>query len=249
MPVLPASVRVALWASAALHGHADLAEVSRRALPDIDEVQGLDGALTWWRDVAEQVVLVALPRPGQLHGMPSGPPDMLAAAAQAEEVLFVPGVGGALVPQVTSFGPEGDQGWRVDWRSYSSDPMPRHVVQAMSVSEVELRLRTTLATLTDQLSMTPGSPMAGAAAETEARRGVRDRWGMPPGMPKRCTRVVELAGSVLHLSDIGLSEGMQSIDSSSTTSREVLLRQLRDEACAALATASNVAALSYAGWA
>lgn len=232
-----------------MNGRAEMTEVERQGLPDIDEVQGLEAALRGWNNVGEQVVLVALPRPGHHHGMPSGPVDLLAAAQAAEEVIFVPGVGGALVPRVSSFGPAGDQGWRVDWQPYSCDPMPRHVVQAMSVSEVELRLRTTVAQLTDQLSLTPGTPMAGAAAELSARRGVHDAWGMPPGLPRRCVKVVELAGSVLHLSDLGLAEGMQSVDSASTTAREALLRQLRDEAASALATATNVAALSYAGWA
>jgi len=228
----------------------ELTDVGSRALPDIDEVQGLDLALGWWRDVGEQVVLVALPRPGQHRGMPSGPVELLDAAHRAEELVFVPGIGGALVPAISSFGPADDQGWRIDWQSYGCDPMPRHVVQAMSISEVELRLRTTLAELTDQLSLTPGTPMAGAAMEVFARRGVDDdAWGMPPGLPRRCVRVAELAGSVLHLCDLGLSDRMQSVDSASTTAREAVLRRLRDEAAGALATATNVAALSYAGWA
>ncbi|MGB7448263.1 MAG: hypothetical protein WA892_03955 [Ornithinimicrobium sp.] len=249
MPVLPASVRVALWASAALNSHADLSGLDAHALPDIDEVRGLGEALRGWRDVGEQVVLVALPRPGRHHGLPAGPADMVAAALASEEVVFVPGVGGALVPQVSAYGPEGDQGWRIDWTAFSADPVPRHIVQAMSVSEAELRLRTTLAQLTDRLSMTPGSPMAGAAAEVFARRGMGEDWGLPSGLPRRCAKVVELAGAVLHLSDVGLSDGMQSVDSASTTTREAVLRQLRDAASDALVTATNVAALSYAGWA
>jgi hypothetical protein len=249
MPVLPASVRVALWASASLNGRSGQADVVARALPDIDAVQGLDEALGWWRDVGEQVVLVALPRPGRHGGMPSGPAEMVAAALAAEELLFVPGVGGALVPQISDYGPADDTGWRIDWTPFSCDPVPRHVVQAMSVSEAELRLRTTLAQLTDRLSLTPGSPMAGAAAEALARRGIREDWGLPEGLPRRCAKVVELAGAVLHLSDVGLSDSMQSVDSASTTAREPVLRQLRDEASEALATATNVAALSYAGWA
>jgi len=249
MPVLPASVRVALWASAAFNGWADLSEVGRQALPDIDEVVGLGPALASWRDLGEKVVLVALPRPGHSHGMPAGTPEMLAAAHAAEEAVFVPGLGGALVPRVSPFGPEGDQGWLVDWQSYACDPVPAHVVQAMSISEAELRLRTTLAELTERLTATPGSPMAGAAAEIGARRGLHQSWGLPPGLPRRCAKVVELSGSVLHLGDIGLADDMQSVDSAATTAREVLLRQLRREAAEALSTATNVAALSYAGWA
>ncbi len=248
MPELPASVRVALWASAAINGQADLDSAAARALPDLDDISGLTPTLRLWRDVGERVVLVALPRPGHLRGMPSGPVEMTTAAQDAQEMVFVPGLGGASVPQIDEYGPGGDQGWRVTWTAYPSDPMPQHVVAAMSVADVELRLRTTLAELTSQLEMKPGSPMAGAAAEVFARRRVSTSWGMPSGMPTRAARVIELAGSVITLSDIGLADGMQTVDSSSTQGREMVLRRLHDEAAAALSVATNVAAMHYAGW-
>lgn len=248
MPELPASVRVALWASAALNGHGDLDSVAVKALPDMDDVTGLSRCITLWRDVGERVVLVALPRPGHLAGMPSGPVEMTAAAHKVHEVVFVPGLGGALVPDISDYGPAGDRGWRADWTAYPSDPMPQHVVQAMSVADVELRLRTSLAELTSHLEMTPGSTMAGAAAEVFARRRVSASWGMPDGLPSRCGRVIALAGSVITLSDIGLQDAMQSVSSASTQSREVLLRRMHDEAAAALAVATNVAAMHFAGW-
>lgn len=248
MPDLPASVRVALWASAAFNAAADLDSVAFKALPDIDDISGLHACLTLWRDVGERVVLVALPRPGHLAGMPSGPVEMTTAAQEVQEVVFVPGLGGALVPEISSYGPDGDRGWRADWTAYPSDPMPQHVVQAMSVADVELRLRTSVAELTSHLEMIPGSTMAGAAAEVFARRRVSTSWGMPEGVPSRCARVIALAGSVITLSDIGLADGMQSVNSASTQSREVLLRRLHDEAAAALAVATNVAAMHFAGW-
>ncbi len=248
MPELPASVRVALWASAALNGQADVDAVARVALPDIDDISGLTPTLRLWRDVAEPFVLVALPRPGHLAGMPSGPADMIAAAHHAEEMVFVPQLGGALVPQIAPYGSSSEPGWSAAWTAYPSDPMPQHVVQAISVADVELRLRTTLADLTENLALTPGSTMASAAAEVFARRSVSTQWGMPSGVPKRASRVIELAGSVMTLADIGLADGMQSVDSSSTVGREVLLRRLRDEATAALTTATNAAAMSFAGW-
>ncbi|MGB3593032.1 MAG: hypothetical protein WA994_02575, partial [Ornithinimicrobium sp.] len=73
-------------------------------------------------------------------------------------------------------------------------------------------------------------------------------WGMPSGMPTRATRVIELAGSVITLSDIGLHDSMQSVDSSSTQGRERVLRELHDEAAGALTVATNVAAMHFAGW-
>ncbi len=241
-------MRVALWASAALNGGVDLDRVARNALPDIDDISGLTPTLQLWRDVAEPFVLVALPRPGHLAGMPTGPPDMIGAAHEAQEMVFVPQLGGALVPEIAAYGSSTELGWSAAWTAYPSDPVPRHVVQAISVADVELRLRTTLADLTDNLSLTPGSIMAGAAAEVFARRSVGTQWGLPTGVPQRAARVIELAGSVITLADIGLADGMQSVDSTSTVSREVVLRRLRDEATAALTMATNAAAMSFAGW-
>ncbi|MGB3259142.1 MAG: hypothetical protein WBG89_01235 [Ornithinimicrobium sp.] len=248
MPELPASVRVALWASAAFNGQADLEGAAAHALSDLDDISGLTPTLRLWRDVGERVVLVALPRPGHLGGMPSGPIEMTAAAQEAQEMVFVPGLGGASIPQIHEYGPEDDLGWRASWTPFPSDPMPQHVVAGMSVADVELRLRTTLAELTAHLEMKPGSPMAGAAAEVFARRRVSASWGMPNGMPTRAARVIELAGSVITLSDIGLHDSMQSVDSSSTQGRERVLRELHDEAAGALTVATNVAAMHFAGW-
>lgn len=248
MPELPASVRVALWASAALNGAVDVDSVARNALPDIDDISGLTPTLTLWRDVAEPFVLVALPRPGNLVGMPTGPIDMIGAAHEAQEMLFVPQLGGALVPQIAAYGSSSELGWSAAWTAYPSDPMPQHVVQSISVADVELRLRTTLADLTDTLSLKPGSAMASAAMEVFARRSIGTNWALPTGLPSRAERVIELAGSVMTLADIGLTDGMQSVDSTSTVGREVVLRRLRDEATGALTAATNAAAMSFAGW-
>jgi len=247
MPELPASVRVALWASAALNGRADLERVARNALPDIDDISGLSPTLQLWRDVGEPFVLVALPRPGHLAGMPTGPADMIGAAHEAQEMVFVPQLGGASVPEIATYGSSSEVGWSAAWTAYPSDPMPQHVVQAISVADVELRLRTNLANLTDTLALTPGSTMAGAATEVFARRSVSTNWALPNGVPQRAARVIELAGSVITLADIGLADGMQSVDSTSTVGRELVLRRLRDEATAALTTATNAAAMSFAG--
>ena len=109
MTVLPASVRLALWATRALGGELDLPTALRLATPDADHVQGALARLQLWRDLGERVVLVALPRPGDLTGLPRGVLEFSGAAAEARECVFVPGVGGALVPEVDEFGPEGDQ--------------------------------------------------------------------------------------------------------------------------------------------
>src|SRR5699024_10201258 len=62
MADLPASVRVALWGTAALAGRIEVRDVPACAMPDLDPVDGLVPQLDLWRDLGERLVLVALPR-------------------------------------------------------------------------------------------------------------------------------------------------------------------------------------------
>lgn len=252
---LPASVRVALWGTAALAGQLSVEEVPRRALPDIDECSGLVEPLTLWRDLGERAVLVALPRPGDVTGVPRGAPDLLGAATAAEECVLVPGLGGALVPQVQQFGPEGDQGWIVRWESFAADPVPTHQVEALDLGQVELGLRIQLADQTQALARVGGVPFVDTAAPhaSRARAAVRGStltgpWGLPEGIPARAARVIDLAGTVLQVTDAGLGHGAQSLDAGTTTTRADLLRHLQGTAARALADATNAAVLALTGW-
>lgn len=247
---LPASVRVALWATSALGGGLEMAEVPRRAMPDLDECEGLSAALQVWRDLGEQVVLVALPRPGDLVGMPPAGPELLAAATAAAECVFVPGTGATLVPTIEQFGPAGDQGWISRWRTFDAGPMPVHRVEALDLGQTELELRTELAALTQELAAA-GAPPFGASAERgveRARAAQRSagKWGLPEGLPPRAVRVIDLAGTVLVLTDAGLDSVVGSLDASTTGRRTELLRRLQSHATRALADATNAAALHLA---
>lgn len=246
--VLPASVRVALWASAAFAGRVPVDDVADRAMPDLDHCTGLTDRLSLWRDLGEQVLLVALPRPGDLTGMPGGSSEMVTAAVDAEEIVFVPGVGGALVPSIEEFGPAGDRGWQAAWIAYDADPVPTHVVQAVALPDVELALRREAAELTGRLAATSTAPMAADGLERLARRAVSQDWGVPEGLPPRAIRVIELAGSLTSLAEIGLDGRLQSIDSSGTLQRERILQELHDRAAHALVAATNVASMHLAGW-
>lgn len=247
---LPASVRAALWGTEVLRGRLPADELDRRALPDVDVVSGLAGQVGLWRDLGERALLVALPRPGDLGGMPQGSPDLLAAATAAQECLFVPGVGGALVPELETFGPPGDQGWRATWTAYPAAPLATHRVEALDLGQTELALRQELAALTQEL-VQAGAPPFGAAAERGAARA-RDAgrgtaaWGLPGGMPPRAVRVVDLAGTVLTMADAGLESAAHSADASSVVRRDEVLRRLRSLASRALADATNAAALHLA---
>ncbi len=248
MPVLPASVRVAVWASSAFAGGLPVADVAARALPDIDHVTGLSDTLDLWRDLGEQVVLVALPRPGDVSGMPRGGPDLLDAATSAEEVVFVPGVGAAMVPVIEPYGPEGDQGWQASWTTYDAEPSPVHRVQAVDLSQVELSLRQDLAALTAELAAVPGAPVSPGLGESLARDRLDTQWGMPSAVPARVLRVIDLAGSTLTLAEAGRDSELHTVDSASTLQRERIMTRLADRASVALAAATNVAALHLAGW-
>lgn len=247
---LPASIRVALWATAALAGRVPQREVPRRALPDIDECVGLLEPLELWASLGERVVLAALPRPGDVTGMPRGSVELLAAATQSRECVYVPGVGGALVPTLSTFGPAGDRGWLAEWASFASDPVPTHRVEALDLGRIELSLRTELAELTDQL-VSAGAPPFGAAAERGAARARAARlgaarWGVPEGLPPRALRVINLAGTVLALTDAGLDAVTASLDASTAVSRTQLLHRIAAHASTALADATNTAALHLA---
>lgn len=248
MPELPASVRVAVWASSALAGRLPVAQVAARALPDLDHVVGLEATLTLWRDLGEQVVLVALPRPGDVSSMPRGGTDLLDAATTAQEMVFVPGVGAACVPTITAYGPEGDQGWQADWTAYDAEPTPAHRVQQVDLSQVELSLRQDLAAITTELAAVPGAPVGAELTEALTRDRMDAQWGMPSEVPRRALRVIELSGSVLTLAEAGQDTRLQTVDSSSTLQRERILAGLAGRAAQSLAAATNVAALHAAGW-
>lgn len=248
---LPASVRVALWATAALSGQVEVATVGPRALPDLDDCTGLDETLSLWQSLGERAVLVALPRPGDLTSLPPSGPDLQAAAAAAQECVYIPGLGGALVPTLEQYGPESDRGWAVRWQAYAAEPVATHRVEALDLGQVELGLRTELAHLTDALLAAGGAPFGPEVGAVLSRtRGVGEdrRWGLPEGMPGRAARVVSLAGTVLTLADAGLDPALDSLDLATTRTRSQTLLQLQRTASMALVDAANTAVLHLAGW-
>lgn len=202
--------------------------------------------LTAWRDLGEPAVLVGLPRPGALRGLPSGSPELVAAATAAQECVLAPGLGSVLVPTLETFGPEGDQGWAAHWASFDAQPVPVHQVEALDLNQTELVLRQELAGLTEELVRVGAPPLAAQEGMQQARRRMSSGhgpWGLPGALPPRVLRVIDLAGSVLALADAGLEPGQESVDVSSTGRRSVLLARLRDLATSALEDATNVGAL------
>ena len=248
MSVLPVSVRLALWATAAYAGRLPLAEVVGRAHPDLDHVAGDLDRLSIWHDLGEQAVLVALPRPGNLSGMPRGSAELIAAATDAGECVYVPGVGGALVPTIESFGPIGDQGTQVTWTAYDAAPVPTHVLEALSLGEIELSLRQSLLEATARLDALDTKPWD-ARLRTLADHLPGDAWGLPAGLPRRAHRIMATASLIGAATQLGLGPHAESqvLTSALTERRRVLLTDLEAVADAAMAAAATVAALSLAG--
>ena len=248
MSVLPVSVRLALWATAAYAGRLPIEEIVARAHPDIDHVAGDLGHLALWCALGERAVLVALPRPGKLSGMPRGSAELVAAATDARECVFVPGVGGALVPTIETFGSSSDQGTQVTWTAYDADPVPTHVLEALSLGEIELGLRQAVLEATvmiDALDTKPWSSRLRSLADDLSGQG----WGLPDGLPPRAHRIMATASQIGAAAELGLSIHAESqvLTSQLTEQRRLLLANLDAGADMAMAAAATVAALSLAG--
>ncbi len=248
---LPASVRLALWVTAAWRGDVTTQEALSRAFPDVDHVAGDLGRLDVWRDLGERALFVALPRAGDTSRMPPGSVEASAHAASAGECVFVAGLGGVLVPTLSEFGPPGDIGLRVDWTAYDADPVPRHRLEMLDLRDVERQLVARLHEHASAFESVGGHPWgAQARAESESELGTA-LWGIPPRTSGRALRLMALAGNVSRIAHrtSSLTElGSGGLDAGTARARNLLLRDLGADADAALTDATNIAVMSIAGW-
>jgi len=249
MSVLPVCVRLSLWATAAYGGQLSVQEAVDRAHPDLDHVTGDVGCLSLWHALGEQAVLVALPRPGNFSGMPRGSAELIAAATDAGECVYVPGIGAAMVPTIEHFGPAGDQGTRVTWSAYDCDPVPVHALAALSLSEIDQRFRQELVEHTRAIEDLDAKPWAGSPFRSMADDLAIGQWGLPDGLPSRATKIITMAALVVAATELGLSDEAQSQVLTGTVAerRHMVLTQLDASADRAMAAATTVAALSIAG--
>src|SRR6478672_7113696 len=193
---LPASVRLALWVTASWRGDLGTADALARAFPDLDHVAGDLARLDVWRDLGEQALFVALPRPGDLSRMPRGSSAAIAHAADAGECVFVAGLGGVLVPTLSEFGPEGDVGVRADWTVYEADPVPRHRLEMLDLRQVERDLMTSLREHTVRFEQVGGQPW-GDEARADAQADLDTAlWGIPTDTPGRALGIMALAANL-----------------------------------------------------
>ena len=244
---LPASVRLALWLTHALRFDRPLAEAMEAALPDLDHVDGGLEHLELWRDLGERVICVDLPRPG-IHGglLPAGSPAT-AAAQEAGECLFVPSLGGVLVPRLAFFGPPGDQGLAVSFEAHDSEPVPSHRLEALALADIDRRFREALLGGIDDLERLDVAPFLASPARGRVDdRLACARWALPPGLPPRALRIITTAGRLVAALDEA-QEGHGGIDAARASGRDLALRRLQGEAELALAEAATAAALEIAG--
>lgn len=247
MPELPASVRVALWVTHAWSGGTTLTDALERALPDIDHTEGLLEQVRLWRDLGEAALLVALPGPGDLDGLPRSGPIATDAAIEAGEALFVAGLGGLLVPQHSTFGSAGARGHRIDWKAHNADPVAPHRIEALEPSQLERHLRRRILEAVDELGAAGGAPWG----DDLTRDLVDDRlgadWALPPSISERARKVIGLAGILSLAARLGL-EGSGALTATDETLRAAALRALHRDAERTLADATNAACAQLAGW-
>ena len=250
MSVLPVSVRLAVWATAAFHGHLELDEAIARSHPDLDHYTGDLSRLDLWRDLGESAVLAALPRPGDLTGMPRATVDVSGAAAAVGECVYVAGMGGLLVPTLSSFGPDGDVGTAVEWTAYDSEPVARHVLESITLGDLERDLTRATHESATALEEVEGRPWSGSPRHDAERRLGEDRIGLPSLLAPRAVRLIVMAARVAVIADEGLRLAATgpALDLHASTRREAGLRVLQSAADAAMAGATNVAVMQVAGW-
>ena len=251
MSELPASVRLALWVTHAWNGGPPLPEALARSFPDLDHVAGDLTRLEVWRDLGERALFVALPRPGDTTRMPPGSLSAAALAAEAGECVFVPGVGGVLVPTLSEFGPPGDVGIRVDWTAFEADPVPRHRLEMLDLRQVHRTLVARLSEHAERFESVGGAPW-GADTRAQIESGIGPaRWGVPASTPGRALAVMALAADVsrvAHRTGQLTALGSGGLDAGTTTSRSLLLRALAADADDALADATAIAVMTIARW-
>ena len=247
MPVLPACVRLSLWVTDAWARDRPLDAALTAALPDVDAVGGDVDRLATWHDLGERALLVALPRPGDVSGMPSAPVESLGAATEAGECLVAPTFGGLLVPTLSSSGPAGsplDQVHRLDLTAYPSDPVARHRVEMLDVRLTRRLLTERVLETATTLERTGGAPFAGWGA----RRERDDAWGLPPGLGGDVLSAMTLAATLWDATLDGLDAAGDILTATTHDVRTRTLRELAAYANEALAEATNVGVAQLAGW-
>lgn len=247
MESLPRSVRLAAWTSAWLCDQVAIDDVLDRVRSPDDEphdVRGMPGggppaplrdAVRALRALGAHAATVALPRPGDPHGV-GGPRELTEAAVDAGEAVVAVGAPVALVPRVTTFGPPGDQGQLVRWQWHEARPAPA----GMDVTEADQALGTALfeanSTLTD-LDLASWRPEV--AQLLEDVRAAKDAAPLPRGYSPAAQALAARAARLWAITRFALDDDGAAVSASAAAARKAALQPLERAARHALAAACN----------
>jgi hypothetical protein len=251
VPELPASVRVAVWTTHVWNVGGATSEALDRALPDVDHVDGDLATLDAWHALGEHAVLVALPSPGHLAGLPRAGAEAVDDAVDAGECIIAPSLGGIIVPVVRTFGTGSgaDSGTRVDLVAHDAEPLPHHVVAALDGSALERHLREHLVEATEALDDVGGRPFSSRLARDAAEAALGGDWGLPDGLPPRLSRVLALAATTSRIAAVALDQPEDGLDAGTMVRRRDLLQRLHRVSETTVADAANATCAALAGWA
>lgn len=213
------------------------------ALPDVDDISGARDRFALWGELGERVLACALPRPGAPGLLPGGPPQMKEDAIECGECVFVPGIGGVLVPVVSEYGAPGDLGVGVELRAFDADPVPQHRLTGIDLAFAERELRTCIAESTAALQELD---LGGTALRRPSVSRPSDAWALPDSLPARAARLIELAGTISSAVEVAQEHTGDLVAGRGGAVAEQL-QALQAAATTALEQATNAAALTLAG--
>lgn len=250
---LPRSARLAAWATAWLDGLVELPDVVARTrgddephtvvdLPDLPGEVQLGTALESLRSAGATGFAVVLPAPGDLVTL-AGPPATNAEVVDAGEAVLVLDADQALIPDVTVFGPPGDEGHLVTWRI-----LPANAPRAdLSLPEADQGLTVALrdaAGVLAELDVAGWRPEA--ASLLEEVRSPRPAAPLPHGFPNRAQAVAASGMRLLAVVEFALADDGGAVHAAAATARAAALRPLERAARHALQAATNAGAAATA---
>jgi hypothetical protein len=247
MLALPRSARLAVWGDGWLGGEATLADVVARVQGDDEPhtVAGVPGhgaagslatALGAMRANGVRALRVALPRPGDPQGL-SGPPELNADAVAAGEAVLAVGAPAALVPDVQTFGPPGDQGHLVTWTWREAVPP----AGGPSLGEAERALSEALIAASSTLTgLDVASWRPDVAQLLDDIRSGRTGEPLPRVFPAEAQALAARAARLLAVCELALDDDGGALSAGRAAERRDALVPLERAARHALAAACNV---------
>lgn len=201
--LLPASARLAWWATAWLRGHvvtdlvldAVLAGDATHAvagLPGADGTETLVVALGRLRAAGATSLGAAFPVEGDLVGL-GGPPAFNGAALESGEAAVVLGTGLGLVPLRV--------GAALTWTVH-----PAERRQLPDVGEADRALRSTLVETADVLARLEVARWRPELADRLMNLRHREPVAAPPGVPARCVELAARGLQALEIADLALED-------------------------------------------